>query len=144
MNCGVVCRHGSDPMLLCLWHRPAAIALIGPLAWEPPCATGADLKRKKKKICCWHSLLACTCDREPHPLNIKRSLSRLLLHPPGLPGGHGPFYSPYSPPSVCKMHSRPLERESVMPFSQARLNEEVMSLKVRHSWYRDAHCVTQH
>ena len=27
-SCGVVCRHGSDLALLCLWHRLAAIALI--------------------------------------------------------------------------------------------------------------------
>ena len=29
--------------------RPAAIAPIGPLAWEPPYASGAALKRKKEK-----------------------------------------------------------------------------------------------
>ena len=48
-------RPGSDPVLLWLWHRPAATAPIRPLAWEPPHATGAALekgkktKRKKKK-----------------------------------------------------------------------------------------------
>ena len=31
-------------MLLWLWHRPAAAALIRPLGWEPPHATGAILK----------------------------------------------------------------------------------------------------
>ena len=31
-----------------LWHRLAATALIGPLAWEPPYATGAALKSKTK------------------------------------------------------------------------------------------------
>ena len=30
-------RCGSDPMLLWLWHRPAAVAPIGPLAWELSC-----------------------------------------------------------------------------------------------------------
>ena len=34
--------------LLWLWSRPAATALIGPLAWELPYATGAALKRQKK------------------------------------------------------------------------------------------------
>ena len=29
--------------------RPAATALIGPLAWEPPYATGVALKRQKTK-----------------------------------------------------------------------------------------------
>ena len=32
-----------------LWCRPAAAALIQPLAWELPYATGMALKRKKKK-----------------------------------------------------------------------------------------------
>ena len=31
-------------MLLWLWRRPAAAALIRPLGWEPPHATGAILK----------------------------------------------------------------------------------------------------
>ena len=42
-------RHSSDPVLLWLWHRPAAASLILPLAWELPYAAGAALKRKKKK-----------------------------------------------------------------------------------------------
>ena len=36
MSCGVGLRGGSDPVLLWLWTRLAAIALIQPLAWEPP------------------------------------------------------------------------------------------------------------
>ena len=34
----------KDPSLLWLWCRPAVTALIGPLAWELPCATSAALK----------------------------------------------------------------------------------------------------
>ena len=49
MSCGVVRRHGSDPMLLGLWHRPAAAAPIQPLAWELPYASGMALKHKKEK-----------------------------------------------------------------------------------------------
>ena len=45
--CGVGRRCGSDPMML--WCRLAAVALIRPLAWEPPYATGAALKRQKQK-----------------------------------------------------------------------------------------------
>ena len=41
MSSGVGPRHGWDPALLWLWCRPAAVAPIGPLAWEPPYATGA-------------------------------------------------------------------------------------------------------
>ena len=37
-------------MLLWLWCRPAAVDLVGPLAWEPPYAMGAALKKKKKKF----------------------------------------------------------------------------------------------
>ena len=47
MSCGVGHRHGSDPVFLWLWYRPAATALIRPLTWEPPYATSAALKRQK-------------------------------------------------------------------------------------------------
>ena len=49
MSCGVGGRRRSDPTLLWLWRRPATTALIRPLAWEPPYAMGAALKRQKKK-----------------------------------------------------------------------------------------------
>ena len=45
MSCGVGHRRSLDLALLWLWHRPAAIALIQPLAWEPPYAVDAALKR---------------------------------------------------------------------------------------------------
>ena len=48
MSCGVGRRHGSDLTLLWLRCRPAAAAPIRPLAWEPPYATGAALKRSNK------------------------------------------------------------------------------------------------
>ena len=54
MSCGVGCRHGSELVLLWLWCRPAAIAPIQPLAWEPSYATSIALKRQKdqkKKEC---------------------------------------------------------------------------------------------
>ena len=49
MSCGVGCRCSSDPELLWLWGRLAAIAPIQPLAWEPLYATGAALKTKQNK-----------------------------------------------------------------------------------------------
>ena len=52
MSCGVSRRCGSDLVLLWLWHRLAATAPIGPLAWEPPYAVGAaqeNAKRRPKK-----------------------------------------------------------------------------------------------
>ena len=49
MSCGVDCRCGLDPALQWLWHRLATtIALIQPLAWDPPYAADAALKKTKK------------------------------------------------------------------------------------------------
>ena len=50
MSCGIGCRCSSDLVLLWLWHRLAAVALIGSLAWEPPHATGVALKKKKMRM----------------------------------------------------------------------------------------------
>ena len=47
MSCGVGHRHSSDPTLLWLWQRLAAVATIRPLAWETPYAMTAALKRQK-------------------------------------------------------------------------------------------------
>ena len=49
--CELWCRSqtGLDPALLWLWHRLMATAPMGPLAWEPPYATGVALKRQKKR-----------------------------------------------------------------------------------------------
>ena len=49
MSCDVGHRRGLDPALLWLWRRPAAIAPIGPLTWEPPYAVCVALKRQKTK-----------------------------------------------------------------------------------------------
>ena len=45
MSCGIGHRHGSDPELLWLWRRPAAAALIEPLAQELPYAIKCGLKK---------------------------------------------------------------------------------------------------
>ena len=49
MSCGVGCRRSLQPTLLWLWCRPAAVALIGPLAWEALYAMCAALKRQKDR-----------------------------------------------------------------------------------------------
>ena len=49
VSCGVGRRRGSDVALLWFRRRPAATALIRPLAWEPPQASSAALKAQKKK-----------------------------------------------------------------------------------------------
>ena len=55
VGCGVGHRLSLDPVLLWLWRRLAASALIGPLAWEPPYTMGValeeDQKKKKMKKC---------------------------------------------------------------------------------------------
>ena len=49
ISCGLGCRIGSDLALLWLWHKPVATVPFGPLDWESPYATGADLKKRLKK-----------------------------------------------------------------------------------------------
>ena len=46
MSCGVRYRLSLDPVLLWLWHRPAAVPPV-PLAWEPPDVVSTALKKKK-------------------------------------------------------------------------------------------------
>ena len=47
--CGVGHRCSSDLVLLWMWCRPAAATPIQSLGWELPYATGAAIKRRKKK-----------------------------------------------------------------------------------------------
>ena len=49
LSCGVGHSQGSESVLLWLWHRLAARALIQPLVWEPPYATGVALKIQNDK-----------------------------------------------------------------------------------------------
>ena len=56
ISCGVGRRCSSDPALLWLWRRLVATAPTGPQAWDPPCAAGVALKRKKENDR-WHERL---------------------------------------------------------------------------------------
>ena len=49
MNCSTGRRCSSDPELLRLWCRLAAVAPIRPLAWEFPYGAGVAIKKKKVK-----------------------------------------------------------------------------------------------
>ena len=49
MSCGVRCRRDSDLALLWLWYRLAAVAPIGPLAWELHVPRERPKKNQKKK-----------------------------------------------------------------------------------------------
>ena len=51
--CGVGCRRSSDLVLLWLWPRPGAAALIRSLAWELPYAKSVALKQTEKKGWCY-------------------------------------------------------------------------------------------
>ena len=48
VSCGVGHRCGSDSTLLWLWRRPAAVAPIRPLVWEPPYAMGVAPEKANK------------------------------------------------------------------------------------------------
>ena len=71
MSCHVGCRCSSDLALLWQWHGPAAVAPIGPLAWEPPYATGVALKIEEEKK-----------KKQKHTLRYRDEMS-------GLPEGKG-------------------------------------------------------
>ena len=53
----------KDPALLWLWCRPAATALIQPLAWESPHAVGAALKKPKQTTKKQNTIIRLTCNR---------------------------------------------------------------------------------
>ena len=62
-------------MLLWLWHRPAATALIRTLAWELPYAVGAALeKAKKKKTSTLDNRVNCI------PLQTEVKIKKLQIH----------------------------------------------------------------
>ena len=48
-SCSSGSRGSLDPVLLWLWHRPAAAALIQPLAWELPYATAVAIKQQQQQ-----------------------------------------------------------------------------------------------
>ena len=78
MSCGVGHRCRLDPVLLWLWCRPAAVVPIQPLAWEPPYAVGAALKRQKKKKL---YLIEQTNEGNGFVKDIASSTKFLLNHP---------------------------------------------------------------
>ena len=71
MSCDVGRRCSLDSVSLWLWCRPAAIAPIRPLAWQPPYAVGAAPKETPPPKKSWPS----------EPLNLLQSnLTWLILH----------------------------------------------------------------
>ena len=93
VSCGGGHTLGSDLALLWLWlwHRPAAVAPIRPLAWEPPYATGLALKsRKKKKKRKKKVELSLECGRLAHrnPSTLETPACVSPWQPPGCPQRH--------------------------------------------------------
>ena len=76
VSCGVGHRCGLSPTLLWLWCRPPAAAPIRPLAWEPPYAAHAALKKRKRES---HADTECAWFEGP-----SRHHWRLLVPRPGL------------------------------------------------------------
>ena len=83
MSCNSGSRCSSDPALLWLWHRAAAIAPIRPLAWELPYAIGAapsSNNNKKSKAYSEYSVPYFTfLDSKPQ----RNSSSKELILEPG-------------------------------------------------------------
>ena len=78
MSCGVCCRCSLDPTLLWLWCRPAAIAPMRHLAWEPLYATGAALKRQNKQTNKKHSLQTKVQDHMTSQANFTKHTKKNL------------------------------------------------------------------
>ena len=90
MSCGVGHTCGSDPVLLLLWGRLVATALIRPLAWEFPYAAGAALKRQNKnKSELVQSRCFQTHRNENNSAHTKQDISGLLSSPRLLIGSPG-------------------------------------------------------
>ena len=72
MGCGVGCMCNLDPMLLWLWCKPAATALIQPLAWEPPYATSVAKQKNPVHIVLSYSLITYFPSIHPsiHPFKL--------------------------------------------------------------------------
>ena len=70
MSCGVGRRHGSDLVLLWLWCRLAAVALIRPLAWGPPHAVSVALKKERGHMNRIQTLSISCNDQVRSPQNL--------------------------------------------------------------------------
>ena len=123
----------GDPALLWLGCRPAAVAPIRPLAWEPPYAAGVAKKKKKKmKDGEWWS-------REQVLLWNRLSSSSHLLSPGILSSQDGPvlgavgsfswsggafLYPPHRSPAFINMSQEDVDmRDSYLGEARLRLGD---------------------
>ena len=103
-------RCDLDPSWLWLWWRPAAIALIPPLAWEPPYPAKAALKskqqqqtRQRAKSDAFCSALSRNFQRGPTPGVSSELLSALSSGVPRGKGTNKRYKGTALKPVICKV-----------------------------------------
>ena len=113
LSCGVGHRCGLYPALLWLWCRQDVIALIGPLAWEPPYAASVALKRPQKEQ-----------RKKKNPKNKKVNKNKIFKKPTS---HHSSKMSPISHPlKACQLGDfPPSSRYPSMQTSQSKVFEAV-------------------
>ena len=87
-GCGIGCRCGLNLTWLCLWWRPEPAALIWPLAWELPYATGMPPRPPKKKMIHESRVLiydfisgyVVSIDRKTHKASFIEALWRICTY----------------------------------------------------------------
>ena len=114
VSCGVGCRQSSDPMLLWLWCRPAAVPPIQPLAWEPPYATGSGPRKGKKTIYIYITIYFLG----PHLQHMKVPRLGVYLELQLLAYTRATATS--DPSRVCDLHHSSWQRQILSPLSEAR------------------------
>ena len=134
MSYGVGRRSSSDPLLLWLWCRPAAAAVIQPLAWEPPDAVGAALKRQRKKnkggVPCWSSGLRI---QHCHSSSLGRCCGVVSI--PGL----GTSIFLYAVGTAKKKKKK--KRNEALIHNTTQINLENMMLSEISQTRKDKHCL---
>ena len=78
--------HGLRIQRFCDWYRQAAVAPIGPLAWEPAYATGAALKRPKKSESNHHKEDRRLINNCPFSLSVSSTLHKIWAPMASSPG----------------------------------------------------------
>ena len=135
VSCGVGCRCGSEPTLLWLWCRPTATAQILPLAWEPPYAVDAALKktkrwkrkkkeeanRKKKRNKYEIQIYMTTCGRFPQ-LKSQGASIQTKVHP--LPG-----------PTALTAFPRPLQGWPGFPMTLPQKSVDWFLVSIYHVFF---------
>ena len=141
VSCSVGLRCGLDHALLWLWCRLAAVALIRPLAWELPYATGTALKRRRKKkiyiyICislqqveentyiyikilkkvCVYICPPSACCREIMHIEVPRLGVESELQLPG----YTTATAVQDPSHICDLHHSSGKHQILNPLSEAR------------------------